>query len=171
MTEIRKEDGSENTGFWDFTGILKKYWKFWVHFWKLRLESYTCAKFKSHSKFPRKYRFFGILPIFWKNTGDFKCISENYAQNSILVPSFRAYIKFQQKYRFFGILPVFLKNARNSHMIFGFYDQNYPIPESFKEIGQFFSFSPKPVQTLLIGGLYYLFYCNFDIIGFSKVFN
>ena len=35
-------------------------------------------------------------------------------------------------------------------MIFEFYDQNYPIPESFKEIGQFFSFSPKPVRTLYI---------------------
>ena len=62
--------------------------------------------------------------------------------------SFRVIGKFLQKYRFFGILPVFWKNTRNSDMIFEFYDQNYPIPDSSKEIGKFFSFSPKPVRTL-----------------------
>ena len=35
-------------------------------------------------------------------------------------------------------------------MIFKFYDKNYPIPESFKEIGKFSSFSPKPGRTLTI---------------------
>ena len=37
------------------------------------------------------------------------------------------------------------KNTRNPEIIFDFYDQNWPIPESFKVIGQFFSFSPEPV--------------------------
>ena len=70
--------------------------------------------------------------------------------STISVQSFRVIGKFLKKYRFFGILPVFWKNARNSYMIFGFYDQNYLIPVSFMEIGQFFSFGPKPVRTLSI---------------------
>ena len=77
-------------------------------------------------------------------------LSEKYAERSIPLQSFRFIGKFLQKYRFFGILPVFWKNARNSYMIFGFYDQNYLIPVSFMEIGQFFSFGPKPVRTLSI---------------------
>ena len=64
------------------------------------------------------------------------------------------YPKFQSDRKIPLKIPVFRnftgirKNDGNSDLIFEFYDQNYPIPESFKEIGQFFSVSLKPVRTL-----------------------
>ena len=88
----------------------------------LNLISIHLKKETYHINDTQKYRFFGILPVFWKNTGDSDCISENYAQTSILMPSFRAVANFRKNtgfsefYRYFEKIPeilcVFLKHAQ-----------------------------------------------------------
>ena len=115
----------------------KNYREFWVYFREQRSKLYTFAKFQSQRKFPKKYRFFGISPVFWKNTGVSERISQNYAQSSILVPSFRAIANFWQKYRFFEILPVFWKNTRNCEFISEKNAQRSLPMQSFRVIGKF----------------------------------
>ena len=118
----------------------------------------------------RKIPVFGILPVF-KKIGNPECIFEICAQSSLSVPSIRAkkilsaflrntlkdlylcqfseWLENSLKNTGFSVFyRYFERNTTNSDMIFEFYDQNYLIPESFKEIGQFFRFSPKPVRIL-----------------------
>ena len=123
--------------------------------------------------FYQKYRFFWTLPVFSKNTGDSDCISQNYAQRTIREPSFRAIANFRKKYRFFGTVSIFSKKyrkfwvdfwkVRSKIYTYAKFQSHRKVPSKYRFsgilpvfwknsgnsdmiIGQFFSFSPKPVR-------------------------
>ena len=112
-----------------------------LHFWKLHPKFYTCAKFQSHSKFPQKYQFFGILPVFRKNIGTYECFSETYAQRCLSMQSFIR--KFLQKYRFFDIVPVFWKNWQKFWYDIWIIRPKLPYPWKFQGNRLIFQFKPQ----------------------------
>lgn len=101
------------------------------------------------TKFVKKYS------CFWNFTGILRKCREFWVNFWELRSKFFVFAKFQNdsklpKKAVFWDFTGILKNNRYSDMIFEFNDQNYLIPQSFKEIGQFLSFSPRHVLTLLI---------------------
>ena len=96
--------------FRDFTGIFKKYRKTWMHFWNLRSKIYIYAKFRViQGKFLQKYRFFGVLPVFWQNARNSDIIFEFYDQNYRIPESFK---EIDQFFRF-SLKPVWTLIIRN----------------------------------------------------------
>ena len=84
---------------------------------KTTVKLYSCVKFQCDCKIPKKYRFLGTLPVFFKNNVNYECSSEQYSQSSVLVPYFRMIANFQKNTGFSGFSKFFEKNTEDSEYI------------------------------------------------------